>query len=128
VPGEVPTVEEAVAAIENLPEDIDAISRLSSPTLDPRNNELSQAAIKQGLPMAAFIPMDEAVLLYLSINMLELGKQAARLANQIRQGAKPADLPIETPEFYLSLNLKTAKAIGLDIPDEILHQANTIIR
>jgi putative ABC transport system substrate-binding protein len=128
VPGEVPSVEAAVAAVEKLPQDIDAISRLSSPTLDPRNIELSQAAIRRGLPMAAFIPMDDTVLLTLSIDMFELGKQAARLANQIRQGAKPADLPIETPEFYLSINLKTAHAIGLDIPDDILHQADTIIR
>jgi ABC-type uncharacterized transport system substrate-binding protein len=40
------------------------------------------------------------------------GKQAARLADQIFQGIKPAELPVETGEFYLAINLKTAKALG----------------
>jgi putative ABC transport system substrate-binding protein len=128
VPGEVHSVEEAVAAIESLPEDIGAILRISAPTLDPRSNELSQAAIKRGLPTGAYLPLDEAMLLTLAIDLVETGKQGARLAHQIRQGAKPADLPVETSEFYLTLNLKTAEAIGLDIPDEILRQADTIIR
>jgi len=128
VPGEVHSVEEAVSAIENLPEDVDAIFRIPSPTLDPRNNELSQAAIKRGLPMGSGLPLDEAVLLTLAINLFEMGKQAARLAHQIFQGIKPADLPVETGELFMTINLKTAKAIGLEIPDNILQQADTIIR
>jgi putative ABC transport system substrate-binding protein len=128
VPGETYSVEEAVAGIESLPEDVDAIFRTPSPTLDPRNDELSQAAIKRGLPMGTGLPLDEAVLLTLASNMFETGKQTARLAHQIRQGGKPADLPVETAEFYLTINLKTAEAIGLDIPDEVLFQADIIIR
>ena len=50
-------------------------------------------------------------------DLFEIGKQSARLAHQILQGVKPADLPIETSDFYLTINLKTAEAIGLDIPD-----------
>jgi putative ABC transport system substrate-binding protein len=60
--------------------------------------------------------------------MVEVGKQMARLAHRIRQGVKPADLPVETVELYLTLNLKTAEAIGLNIPDWLLRQADTIIR
>jgi ABC-type uncharacterized transport system substrate-binding protein len=37
-------------------------------------------------------------------------------------------LPVETAEFYLAINLKAARAIGLDIPDEILRQADIIVR
>jgi putative ABC transport system substrate-binding protein len=57
-----------------------------------------------------------------------MGEQAARMADQILKGTKPADLPVETAEFFLNINLKTAKAIGRDIPDAILTQANTVIR
>ena len=128
VHGEVHSVEEAVAAIENLPEDIGAILRIPSPLLDPQSNELSQAAIKRGLPIGAFLHLDDTTLLTLSMNLFEVGKQESRLADQIFKGIKPGDLPIETPEFYLTLNLKTAQAIGLDIPDEILRQADTVIR
>jgi putative ABC transport system substrate-binding protein len=125
---EVHSVEEAVAAIENLPEDVDAIFRIPSPTLDPRNDLLSQAAIKRGLPLGTPIVLDEVVLLTYAADFFEVGKQAARLAHQIRQGVKPADLPVEMAEFYLAINLKTAEAIDLDIPDEILLQANIIVR
>jgi ABC-type uncharacterized transport system substrate-binding protein len=125
---EVYSVEEAVVAIERLPGDIDAIFRIPSPTLDQRNHDLSQAAIKRKLPICASLPLDESVLLTLATDLSEMGKQAARLADQIFQGIKPADLPVETGEVFLTINLRTAETIGLYIPDEILVQANTIIR
>ena len=62
------------------------------------------------------------------IDITATGKQAARLADQIFQGVKPAELPVETAEFYLAINLKAAEAIGLDIPDKILLQADIIVR
>jgi putative ABC transport system substrate-binding protein len=125
---EVHSVEEALAAIEGLPDDVDAVFRIPSPTLDSRNAELSRAAIEQGLPLGAGLPLDEAVLITLTSDFFTMGKQAARLADQIRQGIRPADLPVETAEFFLTINLKTADAIGIDIPNEILIQADTIIR
>ena len=57
-----------------------------------------------------------------------LAKQAARISDRVLKGAKPSSLAIESPEFYLSLNLKTAAAIGLNIPDDINRQASTVVR
>jgi putative ABC transport system substrate-binding protein len=128
VPGPVNSTEEAVAAIESLPADINAIFRIPSPTLDQKNIELSQAAIKRGLPMGGFVRLDEEMLLTLAIDSAETGKQAARLVHQIRQGVKPADLPVEMAEVFLAINLKTARVIGLDIPNEILLRADEVIR
>jgi putative ABC transport system substrate-binding protein len=64
-----------------------------------------------------------------SSNYHSLGQQGAVLVDKVLKGARPTDLPIEQP-FKLSLliNLKTAKAIGLDIPNEILHQADELIK
>jgi putative ABC transport system substrate-binding protein len=129
VRGEMKSTEEAVAAIESLPADIDAIFFIPAPTLESKTSELSQAAIKRGLPTGTFVPkLDERILVTVSFDPIETGKQVARLIHQIRQGIKPADLPVETVELYLTINLKTAQAIGLDIPDEILRQADNIIR
>jgi hypothetical protein len=46
----------------------------------------------------------------------------------VLRGTSPADLPVEIAEAFLSINLETAEALGLDIPDKILQQADTIIR
>jgi putative tryptophan/tyrosine transport system substrate-binding protein len=54
--------------------------------------------------------------------------RAAGLADRILKGAKPADLPLELPtRFQFAVNLKTAKAIGLTIPEAILLQADDVV-
>jgi len=126
--GKVHSVEEAVDAIENLPKDIDAIFRIPSGLLAPRNSELSKAAIRKGLPMGSSLPLDESVLITFGSEPFEIGRQTARLARQIHQGTKPADLPVETSDVFLTVNLKTAEKIGIKIPDNVLMQAKKIIR
>jgi len=128
VHGQVSSFDEALAAIENLPDDIDAIFFIPAPLLAARTEELSQAAIKAGIPTGASYPIAPSVLITDAANLFEVGKQSARQADQIFKGIKPAEIPIETAEDYSTINLQTAQAIGLEIPDEILRQADTIVR
>ncbi|MBI5235580.1 MAG: ABC transporter substrate-binding protein [Deltaproteobacteria bacterium] len=56
------------------------------------------------------------------------GKKASRLASSILSGIPPAEIPVETVDYYLGINLATARAIGVRITDEMLAQAHEIIR
>jgi putative ABC transport system substrate-binding protein len=70
----------------------------------------------------------EGALMTYGTNEEELDRQAATYVNRILRGANPGDLPIEQPtKFKLVVNFKTAKAIGLTMPQSLLLQVDEII-
>ena len=68
-------------------------------------------------------------LLSLAVDEAEVNRSFAYFLDKILRGAKPADLPVQQPtKFVLSINLKTAKALNLTIPQALLQRADEVIQ
>src|SRR5262245_897153 len=90
-------------------------------------NLLSKARIPAIYPARQFV--DDGGLISYGTNVEDLFRRSARYVDKILKGAKPADLPVEQPiKFDLVVNLRTAKALGLTLPESVLLQANEVIR
>ncbi len=122
--------DEITTAIETIPESADAIFILPDNLVLSRLDDIVAASLHRRLPL--LVPREEregtGALIVFGPSVTDIGQKAARLADQILQGVSPADLPVETSEPVLTINLRTAEAIGLDIPSNILEQADGIYR
>ncbi len=104
---------------------------VASPVALPHRARIAELAVKSRLP--AIYTRAESVeaggLMSYGERLTELDRRAATYVDKILKGAKPADLPVEQPKnFGLVINLKTAKAIGLVIPPNVLARADRVIR
>jgi putative tryptophan/tyrosine transport system substrate-binding protein len=71
---------------------------------------------------------EDGALMSYNANLVEQVRRSAQLADKILKGAKPADIPVEQPgRFELVVNLKTAKALGITIPQALLLSADRVI-
>jgi putative ABC transport system substrate-binding protein len=98
------------------------------PPLDFR--EVYRLAVRYRLPAIYPAPAyaRQGGLMSYGANLLDVVRQSASYVDRILHGAKPGDLPVQFPtKFELVINLKTAKAIGLEIPATLLGLADEVI-
>ena len=95
-----------------------------------QRREIAELALKNNLPsmFSAQEHVEAGGLMSYGQNLADLYRRAAAYVDKIFKGAKPGNLPIEQPAvFSLAINSKTAKALGLEIPQELLLRADKVI-
>jgi ABC-type uncharacterized transport system substrate-binding protein len=102
-----------------------------TPLLVPYPKRISDLAIKNRLPLmferSEFV--EAGGLMSYSANDAETFRRAAWYVDKILKGTKPADLPVEQPtKFEFVINLKTAKALNLTIPQSVLFRTDKVIK
>ncbi len=111
-------------------EGVDAVMVLGTPTLFPQQHRIAELATSARLPtVSAWRQLPEAGgLLSYGANIRAMFRRVADIADNILKGAKPTQYPVERPtKFDLVINLKTAKALGLTIPQSLLLRADQVI-
>jgi putative tryptophan/tyrosine transport system substrate-binding protein len=102
-----------------------------NPLTEIKRHEISRFASSIRLPTFSegYAFAEAGVLLTYGVDGLEAFKRAAYFVDKILKGAKPGELPIEQPTlFEVAVNLKTAKALGLTIPESIMLRTTKVIR
>ena len=109
---------------------VDALLVSEDPFLAGYSEMMADLAAKHGWPSVGGKAFAEAGgLIGYGVDALLIYRHAAVFVDKILRGAKPADLPIEQPtKFDLVINLKTAKALGLTIPQSVLLRADEVIQ
>jgi putative tryptophan/tyrosine transport system substrate-binding protein len=117
------------SVISAMKEDVGAFVLLDDSMLIDNAAAISKLALNQDLPSIGFPAYAEADgLLGFGIDFPEIFRRAATFVDKIIKGAKPADLPFErTSKFETVVNLKTAKAIGVELPTSVLLRADQVI-
>ena len=108
----------------------EAVVVVDNPTFHGFRQAIVETALKHRLPTMHGNPeySDLGGLLFYGTDLAESCRQAARLVAKILRGSKPADTPVEQPtKFNFVVNLKTARALGLTIPQSILLRADRVI-
>lgn len=126
---EVRSADDIAALAVDLPP-VDAVFVPPDTTVTANRMPLIEVARARRIPvsLAQFGGMERGVLFSYGFSFFEVGRQAARMADQVLRGVPPGSLPIETADFFLSLNLAAAQAIGLDLSDSVLRQARLVVR
>ena len=112
-------------------ERLDALYACDCPATFAARRVIAKFAVEHRLPaVSAYRDATEAGgLISYGVNHLEQYRRAAVYVDKILKGAKSADLPIEQPtKFELAINLKTAKALGLTVPQSLLIRADEVIQ
>jgi ABC-type uncharacterized transport system substrate-binding protein len=122
--------EDVGPAIEALTGRVDAMYVVTDPLVNTNRIRINSLALGTGLPTmhGEMAYVQAGGLMAYGPNFPDLFRRAGDYADKILRGAKPADIPVEQPtKFDLAINLKTAKALGIEVPPSLLAIADEVI-
>ena len=130
ITSEIRRAEDIAPAFEPFKDRADALFVVLDPLIN--THRLSVATLALGARLPTMHGLRELVaaggLMSYAANFPDLFRRTAGLVDKILRGTKPADIPVEQPtKFDLVINLKTAKALGLDVPQSLLARADEVI-
>ncbi|MGE5478238.1 MAG: ABC transporter substrate-binding protein [Bacteroidales bacterium] len=128
IPADIRSAAELHRALDPLPRDIDAIFLPHDALLASHTRAIITAAASRGVPVTVAHREGVALgaLFSYGFDLHSLGQQAARLADQVLSGTPATDLPIESAELDMTVNLAVADHLGLAIPDDVLRHAAVV--
>ena len=109
---------------------VDAVYLADAGLLDGNRPRVVSLVLASNLPTTASISETAraGALMAYGPNYPDLFRRAAEVVDKIMRGASPGDIPVEQPtKFYLVINLKTAKALGLTVPNNLLLLADEVV-
>lgn len=127
---EIRNAEDIAAVMAQVKGSADALYVCVDPLVIANRAQINTRAFAAGLPTMHSYPdnLEGGGLIAFGPDLLDLYRRAAGMVDKILRGAKPADIPVEQPtKFGLTINLKIAKALGLDIPPALLARADDVI-
>jgi len=108
-----------------------AIIAIESPMMDLHRKQIVDLALRKRLPAMGLFPtfVEDGGLMSYGPNVEDLFGQIPSFMDKILKGAKAGDLPIHRPtRFYMALNLKTARALGLHLAPSVVARADQVIK
>ena len=130
IPIEVSQAGEVFSSIESIRDRADALYVATDPLIFSNRIAINEMAQRQRTPTiyGSREYVDAGALMSYGPNWIDLFRHAAEQVDKILRGTKPADIPVQQPtKFDLVVNLRTAKALGLEIPPSLLARADDVI-
>jgi len=127
---EIRRAEDIAHAFQTLKGRAEALYVCSDPLTTTHRVRINTLVLAARLPMMYGVReiVEAGGLMSYGPNFLDLWRRTGDLVDKILRGAKPADIPVEQPtKFDLVINLKTAKALGLEVPPTLLARADEVI-
>jgi putative ABC transport system substrate-binding protein len=127
---ETPDRETMLAALETIPEDIDAILVVPDGVVSDFFDNIITVSLDRNIPVAAtnVEQLEAGALVTLGGDLADIGKQAARLSKQVLDGIPAGELPIEAADYKRVINLPVAETLGITISDHNLQLADEVRR